>query len=416
MSLLIMPIPASATNQTAADDAVAAKSMAQAPALEAFNKIYDLLIFDTEEAPAYHDYYSGSYINDDNVLVICVKTGGTELVNTINNALGNEYDVEYEFCEWSKNEVLAFAQSEISTFSTKENVTVSGGYYRAQDNAYILEVINTSEHPIFSTSATRERSIPVIIREIEASPVIASDTSVLDSAPNNVTANSNTPIYGGTGMYQRIFYGDDFTGYTQMAATVGLCGYFNTVPCILTAAHCCMENANGSDKRLYLDSTFDDELVETSLEVHGDGDYAALEIPPEYTPTNRIIASSSGSILPISSYFTAPEIPQNTIIYKYGITTQCTASKVSGNNGTSGSYPSTISHLIVSSPINGNTANIVAEGDSGGPVWMMNTSGGIILVGIVQAKSNADNQMYTTPIRFPIGSGFIPYGMINTFI
>lgn len=424
MSLLIMPIPASATNQTTAVDAVAAKSMAQAPALEAFNKIYDIVIFDTAETLEYHDYYGGCYINDNNVLVICVKTGGTELVNTLNSVLGDEYDIEYEFCDWSKNEVLSFAEAEISTFSSKAASTVNSGYYSAQDNAYILEVARTSEEPILSTSEKRASNIPVIIREVGANPPIVHDSSDLEVDQNAAPAAINTPLYGGMAMQLRCYQNNTYVSYID-GATIALCGYFNGEPCILTAAHCCMDT-DDVQKDLYMDYNFTAHLAETSLKVHGTGDYAALKIPYGYIPTNNIMTSSSGSVSSIAGYFTGSEIPENTIIHKYGASTQYTASKVTGNDGVSGTYPDIVSPLVVSIPVyaeeNKNNSHnhdvIVDHGDSGGPVWTLNAQGGVVIVGIVQAMSNPTddimvaNKLYTTPIRFPLGSGFIPYGTI----
>lgn len=413
MSLLIMPIPASATNQVAAVDEVAAKSMAQASALEAFNKIYGLVIFDAAGTSEYHDYYGGCYINDENILVICVKNGGTELINTLNSALGDEYDVEYEFCDWSKGEVLSFAEAEINTFSSNATTQINCGYYSDEDNAYILEVTNASETSTISALERRDSNIPVIIREVETEQSIVQEASTLDSTQNTVPTSTYIPIYGGMGMYQILRYSDG-TAFQipSVAATIGICGYYNGITCILTAAHCCESDSSGVDKELYLDSRYNVLLEETSLAVHGIGDYAALILPSSYTPTNYIIGAS-GSARPIADYFTLSEIPQNTIIHKYGVSTQYTASKVSGNNLTSGDEPNKVSSLILSVPIDGSTSSIVAEGDSGGPVWMLNTSGELILVGIVQAKSDDGTEMYTTPIRFPINSGFIPYGLIS---
>jgi len=430
MSLLIMPIPASATNQTTAVDEIAAKSMAQAPALEAFNKIYDLVIFDTAETPEYHDYYGGCYINDDNILVICVKNGGTELINTLNAVLGDEYDVEYDFCDWSKGEVLSFAESEINTFSAKSTVTVNSGYYSAQDNAYILEVTNTSEEPILPASAKRTGNIPVIIREVDMEQAVDASPSIQDAVQTSLPERSNIPIYGGMGMHQKATYGN-LVEEIQNGATLALCGYFNGIPCILTAAHCCLDTedlmGNSKIKKLYLDSNFTVELEETSLQVHGVGDYAALKIPSGYIPTNSIKATSSGSTRTITSYLTLNEIPQGTIIYKYGISTSYTESQVFGNNATTGDG-SQVSGLILSIPVGAvegdsdnefNDESIVDEGDSGGPVWTLNANGGIVLVGLVQAMGNpayfATSRMYITPICYPISSGFIPYGMLPVF-
>ena len=425
MSLLIMPVPASATNQTATVDEIAAKSMAQAPALEAFNEIYDLVIFDTAETSEYHDYYSGSYINDENVLVICVKKDGDALVNMINNALGDEYEVDYEFCDWSKNEVLAFAKSEMSTLSSKATVTVNSGYYSAQDNAYILEVTNTSEEPVLSSAAKRDSGIPVVIREVEVNQPIVCDNSDLEYEQTVTTTAVYTPIYGGMAMQLRCYHNNTYVPYID-GATIALCGYFNGEPCVLTAAHCCMDT-DDTQKDLYMDYNFTVHLEETSLQVRGTGDYAALKIPSGYIATNNIKTSSSGNVSPIAGYSTSLEIPENTIIYKYGAATELTASKVISSTGSTGSYPDEVSPLFVSIPVyaeeyenNPHNHDPIADpGDSGGPVWTLNTQGGVIIVGIVQAKSNPTtditvaNKLYTTPIRFPLLAGFIPYGMVN---
>lgn len=135
------------------------------------------------------------------------------------------------------------------------------------------------------------------------------------------------------------------------------------------------------------------------------GDFAIVKITSNDTITNKVW--EGGQITGTYS-----SVPVGTTLYKYGSKTGYAWGNVTGT-ALRVTYSGDLFHTYIVDGLysvalqNSNGTTAIDSGDSGGPVWRTDT-GENLLHGIVTAKINDTNTMYTTPIYYAQNQGFQP--------
>ena len=200
--LCTLPITAGATNP---DPTVANQSSSDAPIQEsAYNAYVDLLNFfssspanitnSTSTTQQYPDYYGGSYINNDNKLVICVPTN-TTLPVQLSESLSDDYVIEP--VTYSYNELKAL-MAELNEYilTQTDDVALNINHFALYDdqNRIVVSLFDASPEKIEAFKNTVSDS-PALIFE-EDSSVIGDTASVY---PGGSLYNSTRNTYASMG-------------------------------------------------------------------------------------------------------------------------------------------------------------------------------------------------------------------------
>ena len=135
------------------------------------------------------------------------------------------------------------------------------------------------------------------------------------------------------------------------------------------------------------------------------GDFAIVNVTSSDTISNYVQPG-------VQITGTYSSVPVGTTIYKYVTTTGYSWGNVTATNirlSYSDGFATTyvVSGLYSMDMKNNSGTTAIDSGDSGGPVWRKDGSSNL-LHGIVTAKKNNTNTMYSTPIYYAQNQGFSP--------
>lgn len=425
MCLLVMPITASATSQIAIDTELVATpfilnvnltqmeqaALAQSDAVDAYHAIYDHIRYNPSiNGKYYHDEYAGCYVNSENKLVVCIKTGSSSLISEINEILNFNPIVEFEFKEWSMNEAGA-ALEEFQTHLSESDINrISRIVFSSKENTFIFNVSPQTKE--YSLTATYEidylqegkvTNYPITIKVMDAEEP-SNETDCTNEPPNIPQLTSSYQVIHGGGS----IYTNSGSTFTE-TGTITVCGTVQGTRCILTAYHVAWNSLYGDFMDLYIAENSASQLGYPVLAELGYGDYVALPVPSGYYLNNTVITTNTGQKTAITWYDNSDyDELEGRIVFKYGVETGVTSGTVDNTT-----YPGLNHNFVdlVAVGLNSNT-QLADHGDSGGPVWYVSSEKGYVLVGLVQGFADDSHNGYCyTPIRYAVNEGFNPFGM-----
>ena len=184
-------------------------SLAQTAAVSAYEAIYDAIVYtDSNGITGHHEDYGGCYINDENMLVVCVKNGTTELQDVLSAILEDDAPVVYEYCDWTIEE----AKNELNKIvSSLPEDKIESMYYSSKRNAFVFSVSEEDSDSITQLWQTKARTADNIPPPFEVDIIAANnmEASTMEPSMNESTAateevapyavttiRSGDPLYG----------------------------------------------------------------------------------------------------------------------------------------------------------------------------------------------------------------------------
>jgi len=358
-------------------------SRAQAPAVEAGLALYTLFPERDQKTgmTVYPEWYGGCYIGEDNVFYVKIVEGNNASKSLLAETISSELPYEIIDSDISYNE-LARIRDEIVETIDDINIRYIAG-------AGIDEITSKISIDLFEPYYNEAK---LVIKEI-----LSEYYSRLDF----------TVCYD-TSTQANLFGGDKLTASDLSIGTLGWCGTYGGVSCVVTAGHV----AQG--RMLYHNGIYLGINTVVSFSSGCWGDYAiiALSSSGSFTPTNQARMSSSSTV---SLSYVAGSLITGQAIAKYGATTGKTTGVISSTGyawKTDGLF---FVYGIATARALNYTDVISAAGDSGGPVWTTNQ--GNILAGIVNGGRKGavlvDDgatfyTMFFTPMTTIMSTGFTP--------
>lgn len=353
----------------------------QTEALEKYEELIEFFDKDEFGVPIYPKNYAGEYIDENNKLVVQI----TNLFDDkeVLDFLKETSVIQIKYVENSYDELLS--QRKIADAMYSSGVRVVSDGVDIVNNKYEITVL---EEDLEKIPSTYNRDSKLSIKKGEYAEITAS-------------------LLGGDRIYN-----EDTGGYMS----IGICGTYQGNNALLTCGHGNEKVGIISQRYPYIQNKTQSGRIgqvvfqqantnSSNYGVSSLGDFAIVKITSSDTITNRVW--EGGQITGTYS-----SVPVGTTVYKYGSRTGYAWGNVTGTSirltygdGLLASY--TVDGLYSVSLQNSSGTTAIDGGDSGGPVWRADT-GENLLHGIVTAKTNGTNIMYTTPIYYAQNQGFQP--------
>lgn len=357
---------------------------AMAKQTEALEKYEELMAFfdkDKFGVPIYPENYAGEYIDENNKLVVQI----TNLFDDkeVLEFLKETSVVQIKYVEHSYDELLSQKRMANELYASGVRVTSDG-----------VDIINN------------KYEISVLEEDLEKIPTTYNRNTAL-SIKKGEYAVTTASLLGGDRIYN-----EDSGEYMS----IGICGTYQGNNALLTCGHGNEKVGILSQRYPYIQNKTQSGRIgqvvfqqantnSSNYGVSSLGDFAIVKITSSDTITNRVW--EGGQITGTYS-----SVPVGTTVYKYGSRTGYAWGNVTGTSirltygdGLLAVY--TVDGLYSVSLQNSSGTTAIDGGDSGGPVWRTDT-GENLLHGIVTAKINGTNTMYTTPIYYAQNQGFQP--------
>lgn len=354
-----------------------ARMLSQEEALEAHSLLWASFPKDENGWPSsYPEDYAGCYIDEASDLVILLVNPTEESKEAYKELCGNSSRVKFKAAQYSMEELESYNDEAMKLYEEGYDL-VSWGVDE-KENTFDIEVKEEDYQTVKNQFVlkTRSISIPVEVTAVKEGPVPTADMYV----------------YGGQG----------FTGGNGGTICVG--GTYNGKDAILTAGHC----VNYVDEKIMMSGSTPLGTVRRRKFLHQTpGDYAIIELSTLFGATNKIFAPTSGQTHTIKGAY--PNAPVGTAIRKHGNETKYSYGTIEKMNNT-GNYNGTLILNLGSALMTGGSSSIaVANGDSGGPVYVL-SGGQYLITGLVSGrdKNQVGNKyrMYFCDISYPTGVGF----------
>ena len=361
------------------------------------------------------DWYGGRYISDDNVLKIKIVGDHPEIESAIEEMMTADADYAFETASISLNELNALADAVSEAVEGKEIVSISISQTHSTVTLTVPEQTNLSK------SAAAKRVLgDSLYRQMTTTPHL-----VVETGPR---AELTAALRGGDIIYTRNASGTALNDF----GTIGYCGNYGSINCILTAGHVLdgLTEENGA-KRIYYGNNGANYVVLNPGNHYINfydgayGDYGVVAIGSQNTRTNLVKLSSTtvGPIDGVHSFptFTTgnmgldPNAPvEGRIVFKYGYVTGMTTGRIQGDADSITYGNISIEGLMTVrklDPEDPDLPDLSADGDSGGPVWYLNSNDERILAGVVSGGLGGNlsgTEMYFSPIYYA-NNVFDPY-------
>ena len=357
-------------------------------------------------------WYGGRYISDDNVLKIKIVGDHPEIESAIEEMMTADADYAFETASISLNELNALADAVSEAVEGKEIVSISISQTHSTVTLTVPEQTNLSK-----SAAAKSALGNAVYQEVASLPYVVIETG----EPAVPTA----ALRGGD-----IVYSMNAAGTALHAlGTIGYCGKYGTQNCILTAGHVLndLKTVNGS-KRIYYNGSTSNYVNLTSsnsyIQFEDDeyGDYGVVYIGSQNTRTNLVkLSSTTVGAISAANFDSGADLKEyldplaeGRYIYKYGNSTGLTVGEI-----TNGNYepPYTVDNqttiyirgiVKVESYVSGSFP-LVLDGDSGGPVWYINSNDERVLVGVVSGKEGVNNRILLVSPLYHARNHFEPY-------
>lgn len=354
----------------------------QEAALASYFKLIEYFEKDKFGLPIYPKEYAGEYIDENNQLVVQITEAFDD--EKLLEFLYNDNKIVVKYVDFSYEELISCESTADELYESGIRVVSDG--VDIKENKYKISVQKEDFKKVFSMfSQTRDSRCPIVFEEGEC-------------------AIATTALYGG----DRIFNED-----TGDYKSIGISGTYNGSKAILTCGHG-NEKIGGNSSRYPYIKNYSNRIGQVVYQqantntsntgVNSLGDFAIVKVTSSDTISNYVQPG-------IRITGTYSSVPVGTTIYKYGTTTGYSWGTVTATNlRVSYSYNYTsyvVRGLYSMNMTNDSGTSAVDGGDSGGPVWRKDGSS-YQLQGIVTAKINGTNTMYSTPIAYAQNQGFTP--------
>lgn len=343
------------------------------------------------------DWYGGRYINKENILVIKLVNGYSYMEKTISEKMDKDAAYLFEYTDISLKDLDALAEmaGEEMDVLPIHSISVS-----QTDSMVYLNMADTAQLNKQNAAYQRLAGTPHIAFKAQAAPEFT------------------TALKGGDILYKM------GSGGSALSAigTIGYCGRYNGQNCILTAGHV----INGLSKVYFGSTTNYTDLNSTNSFVqfsNGEaGDYALAAMGNQNTRTNLVKLSSNtaGSISDVfySENYNFDDMgyeqgTEGRYVFKYGYVTGLTYGQIIDVKEPSSppGYNVTINGLVKVENIYGMDQTLALAGDSGGPVWYINSADERVLTGVVSSQYSIGGQegkgLYFSPLYHV--NNFTPY-------
>lgn len=439
----------SSSTVTAEEDAVskAAKErmLKEAPAIEAYGEIIDMWT-DTPGETTFLDSFGGAYIDNNFNLVVKLVNNDVELRDDIKNAVSNIEVVVFECTDISlaalfekQYEVMISlsasginaAETSINVLGSKVNVRVNASQLKSIDS--IAEALNDPHIAVIEDAQTT-----VSVNSIDDSVALSEEVTAV---PRSITARLGQALtasdgsYGSLGCYGTFDFDGDGTRENALV-TAGHClvGYRDRDSDVMVGGVPVLTKDKLASED-YVFYRYGNDLADVAGYRRSEGDYAIIRYS-NLIRTNELYVIG-GNIS--KYYYPQNEIPQiehlvGMTLYKMGATMGYRFATISEINvqGFETDYDGgatygneckiSITGLVRLSP-NEDSGRFCNEGDSGGPVFFVDTTGANVLYGFVSAARISDDpgqshfsndNYYITPLSLLLSQGFEPFGMTKT--
>jgi len=355
---------------------------AQEDALNSYFKLTEYFEKDEFGAPIYPKEYAGEYIDDNNKLVVQITK------------------------KFNDERILAFLKSD-------KNITVKNVKYSYQD----LIAYKSTANALYK-SEIKVTSDGVDIKKNKYKISVQKEDLNKASLKYSKSTNTESPIVfeeGEQAIATSLWGGDRiFNEHNNEFMTIGISGTYNGSKAILTCGHSNEKFGISSPSYPYIKNIYNriGQVVYQQANtgtlnygVNSLGDFAIVNISSSDTISNYVQPG-------VQITGTYSSVPVGTTIYKYGTTTGYSWGNVTGINirATYSGSPGTlyvVGGLYSMSMQNDSGTAAISPGDSGGPVWRKSGSSNLIH-GIVTAKIEGTNIMFSTPIYYAQNKGFTP--------
>lgn len=329
----------------------------QAPAVEAYNDLIDNFIDADNYNLSLNDKYAGAYIEDDRLIISITKSSYQD-VNEL-----EEYFSEYP--------VNVYADAE---YSEKELIEIAENYVLNQSNGRNLS---------YSIDPT-ENSITINTPQIDNQNL--SDLPITFKGIPNLKPFAAFPLIGGLGISMK--KGKD-------TVTIGIGGTYNGKDAIATCGHYWDTNAS-----VYFGDVKIGNIVKLKFNNLQSGDYGIAEVKSSEVATSNQVLSNSSYI----SIKGTLKLPKGALAYRYGQRTNLGAVRVTNTSVTVHTDSKYITNLIEAEYVSGSYGQ---GGDSGGPLYAMNSSNKWCISGLTSGGNEDDETItYYTPIDTVVSAGF----------
>lgn len=329
----------------------------QAPAVEAYTYLTNIVDNGFNELIA--DNYAGAYIEDNRLVVLYTSKNGVE--EKAYEDLLEQYPVTIKEVKYSIKELNKIIDEYINN-----NDNVEGCYIDFEKNRAVIQTTDKEYSRLKLNSL--DSDLPIIFKTVEeVKPYVAYD------------------LVGG---YQ-------LSKGSSAWTTLGVCGTYSGKPVIVTSGH----GWENGDLAYWGDMKIGKVIV-NNYSNKSKGDYSLIEVTGANVKTTNLVMSDQDFYEIKGSL----SLPVGGLGYRYGARTGLEAVEVTALNvsiKSDGIITKGMTETIQVSGSNG------APGDSGGPLYAMNSNGKWCISGIY-VGGGADNPKvgYCTPINKI--SGFEP--------
>lgn len=330
----------------------------QAQAVDAYNYLLDNFIDNDNNNLALDNKYAGAYIKDDKLILSIANSNNEE--KKVLKEYFKDYPVVINDAKYSEKELKKVAEYYIENQSTDSNE----GYY--------IDPINNE---LVITSADGSKNIRP---DIPAS---------FRSIPKTETYAST--LIGGMGI--------EINSSTGSTVTLGICGTYNGYNCIATCGH----GGWTTSSYVYYGGYNIGKCLKVRCTNLMSGDYSISKITSSLVTTSNLVMSEQ-DFYEIKGTRT---LPVGALAYHYGNATGLGAVEVTATGVTihsdEGKY---IRGMIEASYVSGSYGG---PGDSGGPLYAMNSSSQWCISGLMSGGNSSDSSItYYTPISLLTSAGF----------
>lgn len=352
------------------------KSGMQFKAISNFEQIHKLFYTDGFGNVYYPNEYSGSWIEGED-LYVALTNVSDEMIKKYTSNLPFPENIKFAKMAKSLND-LDLEQCQYLTILNANKILVTSSYVDVKNNKCVFEVENL---PVDNAYKMINNAL------LSCDPKYSFSKDSIIIAQGSVSI-PDTNIIGGMG-----------STCSGFEFSVGVCGTIKMSSGTTYEGFCSCGHGKSISDTVSINSS---EFGTVCLMRYGDnltGDFACVHMTSTDTLTNKVYGSSFSFTRNITA--TADDVPIDTIVMKFGKTSQYATAKVSATNAT-------ISHRVDANTtisIKGMTRCTLetgssAGGDSGGPYYISNGSGNNYkFIGV--HSSNSGNSLSFTPyVRF----------------
>ncbi len=400
----------------------------QAPAMDEHKRITNLWA-KIYEPKGYPDSFGGFYIDENNVLVICILGNDVKIKEEVNNAVEDKSIVRFESTDVTLDDLYeiqaklpellpncTIVESGISIKNSCVNVGIQGN----DAAAYNMGTYDSIPHV----------SVKIADHTYKGT---ATNAPIEHNPGNTITAGGAT---GTLGWYGKYHFGND-----------------ELYPCFVTAGHVIYmfyDNPMYFGSNMVYNAGYDSTHCEVVLGTgkvsdgkprgSSDGDYAFIEYNSVseqplsgckiVNPTKKVqigvttqqitdyfgqeLYDGNGGYSIRKDTYNVDLLPENLLVMKGKGVGEYSAGRIKESNwsysclfdnDTVTDY--TVKHMLQVEPSTG-YSQFVEPGDSGGPVFY-GTGTGYTLLGIVQGARDDDGYAGVTPLTILLSAGFVPY-------